>query len=155
MRSVDTWLDEYSESHRNPTNELLHLICVPAIVLAGLGFLSLLPVPAFMASISASLNWAVIAVAATLAYYCTLSPRLALGMLPLLVLGLWLVSVLQQVPLPLWATCLAIFVVAWIGQFIGHAVEGRRPSFFKDAQFLLIGPLWLLSFAYRRLGLRY
>ena len=56
---------------------------------------------------------------------------------------------------PLWQSCLAIFVVAWIGQFVGHAVEGRRPSFFKDLQFLLIGPLWLLSFAYRRLGLRY
>lgn len=155
MRSVDNWLNEYSDSHRNPTNELLHLVCVPAIVLAGLGFLWLLPVPAFVAPLSPPLNWASLAVALTLGYYFTLSPRLALGMLPLLALGLWLVNALQHLPLPLWATCLAIFVSAWIGQFVGHAVEGRRPSFFKDAQFLLIGPLWLLSFAYRRLGLRY
>jgi uncharacterized membrane protein YGL010W len=55
----------------------------------------------------------------------------------------------------LWVTSLVIFVAAWIGQFIGHAIEGKRPSFFKDLQFLLIGPLWLLAAAYRRLGLRY
>ena len=39
-------------------------------------------------------------------------------------------------------------------QFIGHAVEGKRPSFFKDLQFLLIGPIWLLSNLYRRVGIR-
>ena len=50
---------------------------------------------------------------------------------------------------------LAIFVAAWIGQFIGHAYEGKRPSFFKDVQFLLIGPLWLLAALYRRLGIPY
>jgi uncharacterized membrane protein YGL010W len=62
---------------------------------------------------------------------------------------------LAQLPWPLWLTSLVIFVVAWIGQFVGHAVEGERPSFFKDLQFLLIGPLWLLAAAYRRFGLPY
>jgi uncharacterized membrane protein YGL010W len=56
---------------------------------------------------------------------------------------------------PLWILCAAIFVVAWIGQFIGHAIEGAKPSFFKDMQFLMIGPLWLMSFVYRRLGIPY
>jgi uncharacterized membrane protein YGL010W len=56
---------------------------------------------------------------------------------------------------PLWNICIFLFVVAWIGQFIGHAIEGKRPSFFKDVQFLLIGPLWLLADAYRRLGIRF
>ena len=64
-------------------------------------------------------------------------------------------ATLAALETPLWQICLVIFVVAWIGQFIGHALEGRRPSFFKDLQFLLIGPLWLLGFVYRRLGLRY
>ena len=48
-----------------------------------------------------------------------------------------------------------LFVLAWIGQFIGHKVEGKKPSFFKDLQFLLIGPAWLMSFVYRAAGLRY
>jgi uncharacterized membrane protein YGL010W len=57
--------------------------------------------------------------------------------------------------IPLWQICVAIFVLAWIGQFIGHAIEGKRPSFFKDLQFLMIGPMWLLALVYRRLGIRY
>jgi uncharacterized membrane protein YGL010W len=58
-------------------------------------------------------------------------------------------------PVPVWKTSAALFVVAWVGQFIGHHVEGRKPSFFKDVQFLLIGPAWLLHFIYRRFDVRY
>lgn len=43
----------------------------------------------------------------------------------------------------LFYVALGIFILAWIGQFIGHKIEGKRPSFFKDIQFLLIGPLWV------------
>jgi len=66
-----------------------------------------------------------------------------------------LTSALARLPWPLWATSLGIFVIAWIGQFIGHAIEGARPSFFKDLQFLLIGPLWLVAAAYRRFSVPY
>ena len=52
-------------------------------------------------------------------------------------------------------TSLIIFVIAWIGQFIGHKIEGKKPSFFEDIQFLLIGPAWLLSFIYNKLGIKY
>ena len=68
---------------------------------------------------------------------------------------LWSINlVVQWGALPLWSVCLFLFVAAWIGQFIGHAIEGKRPSFFKDVQFLMIGPLWLLADVYRRLGIR-
>ena len=50
---------------------------------------------------------------------------------------------------------MAIFVLAWIGQFIGHKIEGEKPSFFEDLQFLLIGPDWLLGAIYQKLGIRY
>jgi uncharacterized membrane protein YGL010W len=46
---------------------------------------------------------------------------------------------------------LFVFVLAWIGQFIGHKIEGKKPSFIKDIQFLLIGPIWLLSDIYNKL----
>ena len=89
-------------------------------------------------------------------YYAVLSLPLALGALPVFLLMLWSVAVLaRRAPPPLWSICAVAFVLAWIGQFIGHAIEGRRPSFFKDLQFLMIGPLWLLAAAYRRLGIRY
>ncbi|MBS0379393.1 MAG: DUF962 domain-containing protein [Proteobacteria bacterium] len=155
MRTLDTWLTEYSQSHQHPTNKLLHWLCVPPIVLSVMGFLWALPVPEAFARASPWLNWATLVALATLLYYLVLSPRLALGVAAAFALLLLLTSALSRLPWPLWETSLVIFVVAWIGQFIGHAIEGRRPSFFKDVQFLLIGPLWLLAAAYRSLSLSY
>jgi uncharacterized membrane protein YGL010W len=154
MRSVTDWLREYGASHQNPTNKLLHWVCVPPIVLAVLGFLWCLPLPAALA-VSPWVNWGSFAAVLAFLYYLTLSPRLAAGVLISFVALLVVTRALVQLPWPLWQTSLVIFVVAWVGQFIGHAVEGARPSFFKDLQFLLIGPLWLMAAAYRRLGARY
>jgi uncharacterized membrane protein YGL010W len=51
--------------------------------------------------------------------------------------------------------CLAIFAVAWIFQFIGHRIEGKKPSFFEDVQYLWVGPLFVLSLLYRKIGVRW
>jgi uncharacterized membrane protein YGL010W len=155
MRTVNDWLGEYAVSHQNPTNKLLHWICVPAIVLAVMGLLWSAPLPGSLATVSPWVNWATAVAAATIVYYLLLSPRLALGITLVFAGLLWIVHALAQLPWPLWQTALVIFVVAWIGQFVGHLVEGRRPSFFKDLQFLLIGPLWLLAALYRRIDLPY
>jgi uncharacterized membrane protein YGL010W len=155
MRSVSDWLSEYGASHQHPTNKLLHWICVPPIVLSVLGFLWSVPVPATFAALSPWLNWATLAAAAAVVYYLALSPALAAGVLVAFVALLALTEALTHLPWPLWVTSLTIFVIAWIGQFLGHAVEGKRPSFFKDLQFLLIGPLWLLAAAYRRFSIPY
>ncbi len=155
MRTINQWLDEYGISHRHPLNKLLHWLCVPVIVLCVFGLLLSLPSPALFSDISPQLNWATLAAVLGLIYYTALSPMLALGMVPVLFAMFWLLQLAATLPWPLWQTSLAAFVIAWIGQFIGHAIEGARPSFFKDLQFLLIGPLWLLSFVYQRLGLRW
>ena len=155
MRTVEQWFGEYGESHSNPRNELLHIICVPAIVLTVIGFIWSIPVPAAFSEISPWLNWAMIVIALAIAYYFTLSMSLGIGAAISLVILAFLVRFLDTLPWPLWLTSLVIFVVAWIGQFVGHAIEGKRPSFFKDLQFLLIGPLWLLGHLYRRLGIAY
>jgi uncharacterized membrane protein YGL010W len=155
MRSVAKWLGEYGASHQNPTNKILHWICVPPIVLSVMGFLWAAPVPAPLSALSPWLNWATLAAAAAIGYYLVLSPALALGIAAAFVGLLAITAQLAHLPWPLWATSLAIFVIAWIGQFVGHAIEGKRPSFFKDLQFLLIGPLWLLAAVYRRLSVPY
>ncbi len=155
LTSVDAWLDEYGESHRNPVNKAIHWVCVPLIAMSVVGILWDLPVPQAFQRISPAMNWGMLFLMASIVYYFILSPRLALGML-LVTAGFVLCLVwLEGFETPLWQTCAAIFVLAWIGQFIGHAVEGERPSFLKDLQFLMIGPLWLLSFVYRRLGIRF
>jgi uncharacterized membrane protein YGL010W len=155
MRTVSDWLNEYGASHQNPTNELLHWICVPLIVLTVFGLLWSVPVPLLFSGISPWVNWATVAAFAALLYYLALSPALAAGLLIVFAVLLAITQWLATFPWPLWLTSVTIFVVAWIGQFIGHAIEGKRPSFFKDLQFLLIGPLWLLAAAYRKVGLSY
>jgi len=153
MRTVEQWFGEYGESHSHPSNELLHIICVPPIVLTVIGFLWAIPVPDSFAALSPWLNWATLMVGAAILYYLSLSVSLGIGAAAGLIAMLFVVRWLDTLAWPLWVTCLAIFVVAWIGQFIGHSIEGKRPSFMKDIQFLLIGPLWLLGHLYRRLGI--
>jgi len=155
MRTVTDWLGEYGASHQNATNKLLHWICVPPIVLSVMGLLWSLPVPEVFAGTSPWLNWATVAATAALVYYLALSPALAVGVLMAFIVLVLITHWLATLPWPLWVTSLVIFAVAWVGQFIGHALEGKRPSFLKDVQFLLIGPLWLLASAYKRLGLSY
>ena len=148
MRSVSTWLAKYGGSHLNPVNKMLHWICVPVIVWCVIGFLWLIPNP--------GVNWAILTVLAAVIYYTLLSIRLALGALPVFLAMVWSVEWLSRLGTSLLiGLCLALFILAWIGQFIGHVLEGKRPSFFEDVQFLLIGPRWLLANLYRRLGLRY
>lgn len=140
MKAINQWFDEYGESHVDPVNKMLHWICVPLITFSVLGVLwAIHPVVALLA------------VALALAFYLALSWRIAAAMLVVSILMLWVLSMMTKVLVP----SLAIFVVAWIGQFIGHHIEGRKPSFFKDMQFLLIGPIWLLGFIFRSFGLRY
>jgi uncharacterized membrane protein YGL010W len=88
-------------------------------------------------------------------YYLTLSVALGIGAAIGLGILASIVRFLDTLAWPLWVTCLLIFVLGWIGQFVGHAIEGKRPSFMKDIQFLLIGPLWLVGHLYRRLRISY
>jgi uncharacterized membrane protein YGL010W len=148
MRSIHNWLDEYGGSHRNRTNKVLHWFCVPVIVWCVMGFLWSIP--------NLGVNWAILIVLAALLYYSVLSIPLAFGALPIFAAMLWSIGLLaSRGSAILLGLCAALFVIAWVGQFIGHAIEGKRPSFFRDIQFLLIGPLWLLADLYRRLGVRY
>ena len=156
MRTANQWLSEYGDSHHNPTNEALHWICVPVILWCVLGLLWATPFPSSVRAAIPWANWATVITAAAIVYYAVLSLPLALGILPLLLLMLWSIDLLSRNTFaPLWLICVVLFVLAWIGQFIGHAIEGKRPSFFKDVQFLMIGPLWLLSNLYRRAGIAF
>jgi uncharacterized membrane protein YGL010W len=139
-RTIDILLAQYAESHRHPTNELIHFVCVPVIVFTLLGILwSVHPLAALAA------------VAGAIVYYVRLSPRFALGMLAMSAAMLAVLAMMP--PLTVLPLSIAIFVVAWIGQFIGHKIEGKKPSFLDDLRFLLVGPLFVLSFLYRRLHL--
>jgi len=159
MRKIDELLAEYGESHQNATNKMIHWICVPLIFFSVVGLIGSIP-SQFLVSVfgqgSWFANWATILLCVTLLYYITLSVPLALGMF---LFGTFCLFVMRQLlaidVAPLWAISISIFVLAWIGQFYGHKVEGKKPSFFKDVQFLMIGPAWLMHFIYKKIGIPY
>jgi uncharacterized membrane protein YGL010W len=112
--------------------------------------------PASWGSVADYFNVATLFLVASLIFYFRLSPPLAAGMLAIAVLFLALIIGYGRAGwTPVWSVALGIFVAAWILQFIGHKIEGKKPAFFQDLQFLLIGPLWLLGFIYRRVGIPY
>lgn len=155
MRSVNDWLSEYGDSHRNETNKLIHWICVPSIFLSIAGLLYSIKLPVQLSE-NLQLNIAMIVLLLVVVYYFTLSVSLGFGMFLFSLLCLAICSVVENyLPVSLLLFSAIVFVAAWIGQFYGHKVEGKKPSFFKDLQFLLIGPMWLMSFVYKKLGIRY
>jgi uncharacterized membrane protein YGL010W len=154
MSRASTLIAEYAADHQNPVNERIHRYCVPAIAVSLIGLLWCLPVPETIRDASPWLNWGTGFLAASLVYYFGLSARLGFGMLIVALLAVAIILGLDQLPEPLWLSCAVIFVIAWIGQFIGHGIEGKRPAFFRDLQFLLIGPLWLVAGLYGKMGIR-
>ena len=154
-KSVEQWFREYGESHQNPTNKTIHWICVPTITACVIALLWDLPRPGFMGQWP-FLNWGVIMVILSILFYLRLSVSLAIGMLLFSAAVIAGIIAYEKLGIsPVYQLALLVFVVAWIGQFIGHKIEGKKPSFFQDIQFLLIGPIWLLGFLYRKLGIPY
>lgn len=140
MKTPDQWFDEYGVTHQNPINKKIHWVCVPVITYTVIGMLW-----------AAHPYLAAAFIVFTLAFYLNLSWQLAVGMVALLVPCVLILLNTSNVFWP----CLAIFVVAWIGQFIGHHIEGAKPAFFDDLKFLLIGPLWLLGHLYKKYDIAY
>lgn len=156
MRTIDRLLGEYGESHQNPTNKAVHWVCVPIIFWCVTAMLWSLKIPVELPGLGIPLNAAIVALTLVLIYYVTLSAKLAFGMLLFAVGCLALCYVIEaNVGFPLWAIAIIAFVAAWIGQFWGHGIEGKKPSFLKDLQFLLVGPAWLMHFIFKKIGLGY
>ncbi|MCC8362732.1 DUF962 domain-containing protein [Lysobacter sp. A6] len=153
MRPIDRWFASYSGDHRNAINQRIHVVAVPAILWSVIALLWCIPVPPggwFKPGIFAAL-----AMVAASAYYVRASRVLGFGMLAVFfamsVLTWWLHATYGT--RTLLTLAIAVFVVAWIAQFVGHKIEGRKPSFLTDLTYLLIGPAWVLAKGLRKLGI--
>jgi uncharacterized membrane protein YGL010W len=146
MRKIEDLLNEYGESHQNPLNKIIHWVCVPVIFYCTIGLIWLLPVPDAFKEFSFPINWATIGMVLVFIYYSQLSRKLSYGMIFIFsgIIGLQY-QLMKIYGTNLWLPLVILFVIAWIGQFIGHKIEGKKPSFFHDILFLLIGPLWILN----------
>jgi uncharacterized membrane protein YGL010W len=159
MRKIDQLFEEYGESHQNETNKAIHWICVPLIFFSLVGLIASIPsqgVQAILGDGNPYANWAGVVLILVLIYYVSVSIPLSIGMMLFSALCLVVANfIISRSSAPLWLISLIIFFIAWVGQFYGHKIEGKKPSFLKDIQFLLIGPAWLMHFIYKRLGIPY
>lgn len=157
MRKIDKLFEEYAESHQNKTNKLIHWICVPLIFWSILGFISLIPAPHFVLKYFGAISVAsIVAIILMTVFYFRLSYTIALIMLLIIVIAehfIYLINI--TFTKQSWLIYLVVFISSWIGQFYGHKIEGKKPSFLKDLQFLLIGPIWLLHFVLGKGKIKY
>ena len=156
MKRINEWLVAYGESHKNPLNKKIHWICVPSIMFSVVGLLFSIPHDSFPYIYGTfQINWGFIVIGLVITYYIRLSVSMAIGMFLIsifLILGN--LAIKLYLTFELWKVSTVIFIFAWVGQFVGHKIEGKKPSFFQDIQFLLIGPAWLLSFIFKRYGIK-
>ncbi len=135
--SMKALMTEYHKSHINRTNQIIHYICVPIIFWSVTASLWVVKLPHVM-------NLAMVISVLLMLYYIIKSFKVFATMLVFTAACLALNYWLEVQGVPLLTTAIVLFIAAWIGQFIGHHIEGKRPSFFKDLQFLLIGPAWVV-----------
>jgi uncharacterized membrane protein YGL010W len=160
-REVDVLFDKYAESHQNTSNEIIHWICVPLIVFSLIGLVWSIPFPHldFLGKYNGFINWASFLIAFSGYYYYRLSPVLLYLMILVIFAIASIIIRLEKWEAAggpaVWLVCAVVFVISWIGQFIGHKIEGKKPSFLDDIKFLLIGPIWLLHFICKKIGLKY
>lgn len=151
MKSLQNWFDEYAVSHQNETNIKIHFLCVPAIFFSVVGLIMSIPNYDVLSFLGHPIiaNWAfLLLVILVVGFYFRLSLKLGIQMLlfsALCLIGNFYMSQFTSLLL----VSLTIFITAWVGQFYGHKVEGKKPSFIKDLQFLLIGPAWVIYKLFR------
>lgn len=148
-RDIHQWISDYGVSHQNPMNKKIHWICVPLIMFTLLGLLSLVKIY--------NINLTHLIIIFALFFYLRLSISISIGMFIISAIQLGIIFYMETLflDLHLLYIYLLIFIIAWVGQFIGHKIEGQKPSFFEDIQFLLIGPAWIISFIYKKMGIKY
>jgi uncharacterized membrane protein YGL010W len=141
VRRVDALLAHYGSSHTHPTNELIHFVAIPLIMLSLCGLMFALH------------PWMAYAfIAASMVYYARLSLVFFASMC---VWSAIIIVLLHAMGAKVLMASVLIFVGAWIIQFVGHKIEGKKPSFFEDIQYLWVGPIFVLSRLFIKLGIRW
>lgn len=153
MRDIERLLSLYGESHQNKTNVLIHAIAVPSIYFVTLGLVWSVPVPDWLAQFN--VTWAHIIAVPVLYYYFMLSGPIGAAMTLLTIACFGGINLLAYLNISVWKFCLVLFVAMWILQFIGHKIEGKKPSFFEDLRFLLVGPAWWWTHWLKRMHIQY
>ncbi|MFJ2485128.1 DUF962 domain-containing protein [Pseudomonas sp. NPDC087639] len=151
MKSLVDHLSQYAAYHRDPRNIASHFIGIPLIVVAVAVLLSR---PEWSLG-GLWISPAVIVALASAGFYLRLEVKLGVLMTVLMGLSVWAGHVLAQQSTMVWLSSgLAMFVIGWVIQFVGHHYEGRKPAFVDDVSGLIVGPLFVVAELAFLLGMR-
>ncbi|WP_394149448.1 DUF962 domain-containing protein [Vibrio maritimus] len=140
MKSLQQWLDAYGESHQNSTNRKIHKVAVPGIYLSIVGLIWCIP---HVSLSGVAINWVWLVMLPVMFFYFRLSRSVFIQMLLFTLACLAVITFADMFGVSILNLSIGLFVLLWIMQFVGHKIEGKKPSFFDDIQFLLIGPIWV------------
>lgn len=160
-KKVNILLAQYAETHQNPSNQLIHWVCIPLMLLSLIGLAWSVPFPhlAFLGKYNGFVNWASFLIAFSGYYYYRLSPVLSYMMILLFFAVALVVVQLEKWSMTggpaLWLVCGLIFMLSVVAQFVGYKIEGKRPSLVQELRFLLIGPAWLFKKLAIKIGLKW
>lgn len=154
---LSNWFALYSDNHQIPVNKKIHYVCVPLIFFSVLGMLSLIKIPVDARIIQPfNIGLHVVFLAAALLFYLRHSFCIFCGTAIFATLCIMLIDVIKiQTAIEAWQIFVSLFALAWLGQFIGHKIEGKKPSFLTDLIFLLIGPAWIVRNIFCKLEFEY
>jgi len=153
MREIERLINHYGESHQNKTNVLIHAIAVPSIFFVTLGLLWSIPTPEFMTTMK--VTWAHVFIIPSLYYYFKLSGPIGAAMTLMCIAAVGGIKLLEMYNISVWQFSLVLFVLMWVLQFVGHKIEGKKPSFFEDLRYLLVGPAWWWVHWLKRMNIHY
>lgn len=153
MREIERLINHYGESHQNKTNVLIHAIAVPSIFFVTLGLLWSIPTPEFMTTMK--VTWAHVFIIPSLYYYFKLSGPIGAAMTLMCIAAVGGIKLLEMYNINVWQFSLVLFVLMWVLQFVGHKIEGKKPSFLEDLRYLLVGPAWWWVHWLKRMNIHY
>ena len=139
MTVLTRLLESYEKNHQNPVNEVIHIIAIPMIMFSILGV---------TAAFDIFLEYILVGI--VFFYYLKLSKIAALLMLVWLLIYLGLVALLKPHIIEI---SISLFIFGWVLQLLGHFIEGKRPSFFEDLRYFLIGPLFVAQKLISKFGI--
>jgi len=137
MQDVHTLFADYAAYHQTKGNKVFHRLGIPMIMFSLIGMLTQLTL---LDVATIRIDAAMLLIALASAYYFVVEWRLAIAMMAVSVAFYFIGAAV-----PFWIN-VALFVLGWIFQFIGHKVyEHKNPAFFRNFVHLLVGPLWILN----------
>lgn len=156
VQPAGIYFEKYSESYQTPAQKIIHWVSMIVIIFSLLGLFWAIPFPylKFLGQYNGFFNWASFLIAAGVYYYYKKAPTLSYIVFLLFFACSYFVMQLDNLHKSggpaLWLVCGVLFIVFASLQFSNLKIKNKKPSFSDGLNFMIISPLWVLHFLFKR-----